>query len=148
MVYEYGFIRYIGTDSPLYYRSSPTDPGARGYYEVQRVGSRLLHITALAGGDVCGTQRVTDQSAHFCRTSPVLIEMEILPYFIIVPSSIENYRQAMVDIARVGRSGGAIYDALILQAARSINASRLYTFNDKHFRPLLHEDESLEIVCP
>jgi predicted nucleic acid-binding protein len=77
-----------------------------------------------------------------------LIEMEILPYFTIVPLSIENYRQAMVDIARVGRSGGAIYDALILQAARSINASRLYTFNDKHFRPLLHKDESLEIVCP
>jgi len=77
-----------------------------------------------------------------------LIEMEILQYFIIVPLSVDAYRQAMVDVARVGRSGGAIYDALILQSARSINASRLYTFNDKHFRSLLQDGESLEIICP
>lgn len=77
-----------------------------------------------------------------------LIETEILQYFVVVPLSVDAYRQAMADIARVGRSGGAIYDSLILQAARNINASRLYTFNEKHFRPLLQDGEFLEIVCP
>ncbi|CDH47108.1 type II toxin-antitoxin system VapC family toxin [Candidatus Contendibacter odensensis] len=78
----------------------------------------------------------------------LLIEMEILPHFSIVSPSIDAYREAMADMARVGRSGGAVYDALIFQAARTIGASRLYTFNEKHFRPLLREGESLEIVCP
>jgi predicted nucleic acid-binding protein len=78
----------------------------------------------------------------------LLIEMEILPHFSMVSPSIDTYQEAMVDMARVGRSGGAIYDALIFQAARTIGASRLYTFNEKHFRPLLREGESLEIVCP
>lgn len=78
----------------------------------------------------------------------LLIEMEILPHFSVVSPSMEAYRQAMVDVARVGRSGGAVYDALIFQAARMIGASRLYTFNDKHFRPLLRESDSLAIVSP
>jgi predicted nucleic acid-binding protein len=77
-----------------------------------------------------------------------LIEMEIVRYFSVVLLSVDDYRQAMTDVARVGRGGGAIYDALILQAARNIGASQLYTFNDKHFRPLLEEGEPLEIVCP
>jgi len=77
-----------------------------------------------------------------------LIEMEVLRHFAVVPLSIDDYRQAMAEIARIERSGGAIYDALILQAARSINALRLYTFNDKHFRPLLRNGESLEIIRP
>jgi predicted nucleic acid-binding protein len=78
----------------------------------------------------------------------LLIELEILPHFAMVSPSIDAYRAAMADMARVGRSGGAVYDALIFQAARTIGASRLYTFNEKHFRPLLREGESLEIVCP
>ncbi|MFZ1641602.1 MAG: PIN domain-containing protein [Candidatus Contendobacter sp.] len=77
-----------------------------------------------------------------------LIEMEILQRFSTVPLSVDAYRQAMIDVARVGRSGGAMYDALILQAARNVGASRLYTFNDKHFRPLLREGELLEVICP
>jgi predicted nucleic acid-binding protein len=59
----------------------------------------------------------------------LLIEMEILPHFSMVSPSIDAYRAAMADMARVGRSGGAVYDALIFQAARTIGASRLYTFN-------------------
>jgi len=86
--------------------------------------------------------RISSEEALF------LIEMEILCSFIVVPLSIDGYRQAMAEITRVGRSGGAIYDALILQAARSINSSRLYTFNEKHFRPLLQNNESLKIICP
>jgi predicted nucleic acid-binding protein len=78
----------------------------------------------------------------------LLIEMEILPHFSMVSPSIDAYREAMADMARVGRSGGAVYDALIFQAARTIGASRLYTFNEKHFRPLSRVGESLEIVCP
>jgi predicted nucleic acid-binding protein len=78
----------------------------------------------------------------------MLIELEILPRFSIVSPSIDAYRSAMTDMVRVGRSGGAVYDALILQAARTIEASRLYTFNEKHFRPLLRDEDVLEIVCP
>ncbi|HRZ52856.1 MAG TPA: PIN domain-containing protein [Candidatus Contendobacter sp.] len=77
-----------------------------------------------------------------------LIEKEILQNFLTVPLSVGDYRQAMSDVARAGRSGGAIYDALILQAARNVGASKLYTFNDKHFQSLLREGEPLQIICP
>jgi predicted nucleic acid-binding protein len=77
-----------------------------------------------------------------------LIEKEILQNFFTVPLSVGAYRQAMIDIARAGRGGGAMYDALILQAARNVGASRLYTFNDKHFQPLLRDGEPLRVICP
>ena len=77
-----------------------------------------------------------------------LIENEILQNFFTVPLSVGDYRQAMNDVARAGRGGGAIYDALILQAARNVGASRLYTFNDKHFQPLLREGEPLRVIRP
>lgn len=77
-----------------------------------------------------------------------LIEKEILQNFFTIPLSVGDYRQAMIDVARAGRGGGAMYDALILQTARNVSASRLYTFNDKHFQPLLREGEPLQVIRP
>jgi len=36
--------------------------------------------------------------------------------------------------ANLGRSGGMIYDALLLACARKVQAERIYTWNVKHFQ--------------
>jgi len=52
----------------------------------------------------------------------------------IVPLTPEDYRAVLERMAGLGIRGGAIYDALIAQAAQKINADRLVTFNVEDFR--------------
>lgn len=50
-------------------------------------------------------------------------------------------------IAGLGLSGGIIYDALLLACARKVNAERIYTWNERHFK-LVAPDLSERIVAP
>jgi predicted nucleic acid-binding protein len=45
-----------------------------------------------------------------------------------------EYVEAAEGLARLGHSGGMIYDALIVACARKAKASRIYTLNPRHFR--------------
>ena len=58
-----------------------------------------------------------------------------------------EYVRAVEGLARLGHSGGMIYDALIVACARKAKASRIYTLNSKHFR-LVAPDLAARIVEP
>ncbi len=58
-----------------------------------------------------------------------------------------EYVEAVEGLARLGHSGGMIYDALILACARKAKARRIYTLNPRHFR-LIAPDLSSRIVEP
>jgi predicted nucleic acid-binding protein len=58
-----------------------------------------------------------------------------------------EYVQAVDGMARLGHSGGMIYDALIMACARKAKASRIYTLNARHFR-LVAPDLAARIVEP
>jgi predicted nucleic acid-binding protein len=58
-----------------------------------------------------------------------------------------EYVEAVEGMARLGHSGGMIYDALILACARKAKASRIYTLNQRHFR-LIAPDLAARIVEP
>ena len=50
-----------------------------------------------------------------------------------------SYWSLLDRAARHGTAGGAIYDALILEAARRAKADELWTLNARHFMRLDHE---------
>jgi predicted nucleic acid-binding protein len=58
-----------------------------------------------------------------------------------------EYVEAVEGLARLGHSGGIIYDALLMACARKAKASRIYTLNAKHFR-LVAPDLAARIVEP
>ncbi len=47
-----------------------------------------------------------------------------------------EYLQTIRSVAAMPLSGALIYDALLLQAARKVQAETLYTWNVKHFQML------------
>jgi predicted nucleic acid-binding protein len=58
-----------------------------------------------------------------------------------------EYVDAVEGLARLGHSGGMIYDALIVACARKAKATRIYTLNPRHFR-LVAPDLAARIVEP
>ncbi len=74
----------------------------------------------------------------FPKISPTqeerLITQNILPHFEIVELSKEDYLTVLRTEAENSIQGGAVYDALIGQAALKAGVDKLLTFNDKHFR--------------
>ena len=46
----------------------------------------------------------------------------------------DEYMETLRRTANLGRSGGMIYDALLLACARKVQAERIYTWNVKHFQ--------------
>ena len=71
------------------------------------------------------------------RTSPSrafeVIRDRVLPAFETVPLDTDDYVAAVRRSARLGISGGAIYDALIVQAALKAAAEQIVTFNERDF---------------
>jgi predicted nucleic acid-binding protein len=54
----------------------------------------------------------------------------------IVELTTKDYFTAFDGLIRLNLMGGVIYDALLLQAARKVNAEIIYTWNVKHFQQL------------
>ncbi|TVR30736.1 MAG: type II toxin-antitoxin system VapC family toxin [Spirochaetaceae bacterium] len=65
-----------------------------------------------------------------------LVEESILPRFTVVALDTEDYRSAIRIVAESGLSGGIIYDALHLAAARKEGCDRILTYNLRHFNAL------------
>ena len=76
-----------------------------------------------------------------------MIEDNVLERFEIVTLTAKEYQQTIHDCALQGWSGGRIYDALQLKAARKANCERIYTFNVRHFQQMA-PDLSSRIVSP
>jgi predicted nucleic acid-binding protein len=50
-------------------------------------------------------------------------------------------------VSRLGLAGGVIYDALLLACARKMDAERIYTWNERHFK-LVAPDLAERILTP
>ena len=63
-----------------------------------------------------------------------LIRRNVLDKAHVVPLEAGDYEAVIDRMIRLGLSGGAIYDALHVQAAEKVEAQKLYTFNGRDFR--------------
>jgi predicted nucleic acid-binding protein len=85
------------------------------------------------------------------RISPAdaasMIERNITGALKCVSSTATHYARALARCVATGHSGGVIYDALLLECARSCRAERIYTFNTRHFLALA-PDLGSRIVAP
>jgi predicted nucleic acid-binding protein len=77
-----------------------------------------------------------------------MIEQTVLPLVDVVALSAAEYRQVISECADAGWTGGAIYDAIHIRAARKAGCDQLYTFNVKHFRALAGDDFHDRITAP
>ena len=67
-----------------------------------------------------------------------LVEESILPRFTVVALDAEDHRAALRAVTEAGLTGGIIYDALHVAAARKERCERILTYNLRHF----------EVLCP
>ena len=70
------------------------------------------------------------------RVSPdeaLLFLADVRATLALVSLTSPEYSKAIAKAAALGISGGGIYDALLAQCALKVNASALYTWNEKHF---------------
>jgi len=54
----------------------------------------------------------------------------------IIALSEEEYFQTVRKAAKLGATGGRIYDALLLAAARKVEPKNVYTWNIRHFQQI------------
>jgi len=66
----------------------------------------------------------------------LIIETNMQPYFRQVAVTAKMYAKAILRCTEQGLSGGVVYDALLLECARSAEADRIYTFNTMDFQRL------------
>lgn len=57
----------------------------------------------------------------------------------VVPLSVSDYMAVLQHVAELGLSGGVVYDALIVQAARKAMVDRILTFDVDDFRRIWPE---------
>ena len=77
----------------------------------------------------------------------LIIETNILPCFRRVAVTAKMYEKAILRCVELGLSGGVVYDALLLECARSAEADRIYTFNTRDFLRLA-PDLAARIAAP
>jgi predicted nucleic acid-binding protein len=72
---------------------------------------------------------------------------DVLTVFDLVSLTASEYRDVVERCSQNGWSGGRVYDALHIQAARKSNCERIYTFNVKHFHQVAPDLRDI-IVSP
>lgn len=76
----------------------------------------------------------------------LLLEENIEKSAKIISLSATDYLTLMKNVASLGLSGGIVYDAITLQAAKKIKAEKILTFNVKDFQRLSLENP--EYILP
>ncbi|MGD0347617.1 MAG: PIN domain-containing protein [Terracidiphilus sp.] len=59
---------------------------------------------------------------------------EIASRVTVVALTAQEYLATLQSAARLRIAGGAVYDALLLACARKVNAERIYSWNERHFK--------------
>ena len=83
------------------------------------------------------------------RISPALAQQlirENLKEFEVVSLLAEDYQKVIDQLVALNLTGGAIYDALIAQAAMKASVNRLLTLNPDHFTRLGNEIAQIILV--
>jgi predicted nucleic acid-binding protein len=65
----------------------------------------------------------------------------------VVPLTAADYASVVRTVAELGLSGGVVYDALVVQAARKANAERLLTLHPRDFLRVWPEGAEI-VVAP
>jgi predicted nucleic acid-binding protein len=77
---------------------------------------------------------------HKPRPTPVsagqMIEENVLQTFEIEALTRSDYKKIIQECSALGWSGGRVYDAIHVHAARKAGCGRIYTFNVQDFRQL------------
>lgn len=94
------------------------------------------------------------KNAHACvdstrifRRHPQAFLEDTLKHFEIIELGASDYNAVIARVSNLNLVGGAIFDALIAQAALKVKADQLLTFNAKHFSRL-GEDVAGIVVTP
>ncbi|MEO1145234.1 MAG: PIN domain-containing protein [Cyanobacteria bacterium J06638_22] len=108
------------------------------FVELQRVFSGQ-HQGYLSTHSLAETYSVLTRLPIQPRISPANAEsiiQRLLQYLEPVALTSKNYQAAIAQMTTLNLAGGAIFDALIAQAALNISAIRLLTLNPNHFTRL------------
>jgi predicted nucleic acid-binding protein len=119
-------------------------------------GSRSLLAAAKPATHACGAHTLAEAYAVLSRLpggrkvrpefAGRLVE-QIATRMSIVSLSAEDYAATLREAARMGLAGGIVFDALLLACARKVEAQRIYTWNEKHFR-MVAPDLAERILTP
>lgn len=122
----------------------------------ERCFSMLSGLLQDGNSAACATHAVAELFAVLSalpiqpRISPgeaeLLITESVVQRCQVVSLGAEDYAWALRQTVTAGLAGGAVYDALHIAAARRIGATRLYTYNLRHFRVL--SPPGLEVTVP
>lgn len=74
--------------------------------------------------------------------------MNLLPHFVVVSLTQEDYLHALTLVKAGSWSGAKIYDALLLASVATCPAERIYTFNLDDFRQLATLDQRDKVCAP
>lgn len=104
--------------------------------------SRFLLAAATPATAACAAHTLAEVYAVLSRLpggkkvrpeiAGLLVE-QIAARMTVVPLSAEDYATTLRETARMGLSGGIVFDALLLACARKVSAERIYTWNLRHF---------------
>ena len=66
-------------------------------------------------------------------TSAEQVILTLVQYVEVVTLTMSDYQAAIAQLVSLNIPGGAVFDALIAQAAMKVEAEQLFTLNPKHF---------------
>ena len=117
-------------------------------------------LESIAGGKEAGVISAHSLAEVFSALTSVPLMPRIMPsearsmiaaniqrHFQLVALTSEMYERAVAVCVGCGLGGGKVYDALLLECARSSKAERIYTFNLQDFRRLA-PDLAIRMAAP
>jgi len=118
--------------------------------------SRKLLEQANRTNSACGLHSLAEtysilsslpQSARFPPTAALRMVEQARQRLQVIALTEKEYIATIEKLASEGLSGGIVYDALLLQCARKVNAKRIYSWNARHFK-LVASDLASRIFVP
>jgi predicted nucleic acid-binding protein len=97
----------------------------------------VRHSTAISThtmAEVYNTLTAMPPALRLAPRDAVLAVETFLQRLTPITLTADEYMETLRRTANLGRSGGMIYDALLLACARKVQAERIYTWNVKHFQ--------------
>lgn len=111
------------------------------YLKSAHEGAIKAHITTHALAELFATLTALPLKPRLSPTDVQrLLDSSILPHFTIIPLNAKIYKEAITLTGTQHLTSGAIYDALHIIGARSVQCQQLQTLNLKHFKALAPAD--------
>ena len=76
-----------------------------------------------------------------------MIQQNVIAHFKVVSLDADAYQKVVSQCVENGLTGGVVYDALILQCAKTVKPDRIYTFNVHDFQRV-SMDLASKVIAP